>query len=86
MRELLDPATGEPVALPPDDLLIGDLTAPHWRVLSGGRIQVESKDDLRKRLGRSTDTGDAVVQAFWSRSRVGSFAGMQMATTRIWSG
>jgi hypothetical protein len=86
MRELLDPATGDPVALPPDDLLIGDLTAPHWRVLSGGRIQIESKDDLRKRLGRSTDTGDAVVQAFWSRSRVGSFAGMHMATTRIWSG
>jgi hypothetical protein len=86
LRELLDPATGEPVALPPDDLLIGDLTAPHWRVLSGGRIQIESKDDLRKRLGRSTDTGDAVAQAFWSRNRIGSFAGMQMATTRIWSG
>jgi hypothetical protein len=86
LRELLDPATGEPVALPPDDLLIGDLTAPHWRVLSGGRIQIETKDDLRKRLGRSTDSGDAVVQAFWSRSRVGSFGGMYMATTRIWSG
>ena len=26
---------------------------------------VESKEDIRKRLGRSTDTGDAVVQAFW---------------------
>jgi hypothetical protein len=32
---------------------------------SGGKVQVESKDEIRKRLGRSTDSGDAVVQAFW---------------------
>lgn len=66
MREILDPASGCPVALPPDDLLVGDLTAPKWRVTSGGRIQVESKDEIRKRLGRSTDSGDAVIQAFWT--------------------
>jgi hypothetical protein len=65
LRELLDPAYGAELALPPDDRLTGDLTAPHWRVLSGGRIQVESKDEIRKRLGRSTDDGDAVVQATW---------------------
>jgi hypothetical protein len=65
MRELLDPTSGADLELPPDDLLIGDLTAPKWRVMSGGRIQVESKDDIRKRLGRSTDSGDAVIQAYW---------------------
>ena len=65
LRELLDPSRGADVALPPDDLLLGDLTAAKWRVLSGGKIQVESKDDIRKRIGRSTDDGDAVVQAFW---------------------
>jgi hypothetical protein len=65
VRELLDPAYGAELALPPDDRLTGDLTAPHWRVLSGGRIQVESKDEIRKRLGRSTDDGDAVVQGAW---------------------
>jgi hypothetical protein len=65
LRELLDPDSGEDVALPPDDMLTGDLTAPHWRVMSGGRIQVESKDDIIKRLGRSTDDGDAVAMAFW---------------------
>lgn len=66
MRELLDPANGFNIMLPPDDLLIGDLAAPRWKFSSmgGGRIQVESKDDIRKRLGRSTDTGDAVVMAF----------------------
>ena len=65
LRELLDPAHGEQVALPPDDRLIGDLSAPKWRSMSGGRVRVESKDDIRKRLGRSTDHADAVVQAFW---------------------
>lgn len=65
LREMLDPDSGEKVALPPDDMLTGDLTAPHWRVMSGGRIQVESKEDIIKRLGRSTDDGDAVVMAFW---------------------
>lgn len=65
LRELLNPAYGHNLALPPDDLLTGDLTSPHWRVMSGGKIQVESKDDIRTRLGRSTDAGDAVVQAFW---------------------
>ena len=33
--------------------------------MSDGKIQVESKDDLRKRIGRSTDAGDAVMQAMW---------------------
>lgn len=66
LRELLDPEHGEPIALPPDDMLTGDLTAPSWRVVGDAKIQVESKEELRKptRLGRSTDDGDAVVQAF----------------------
>lgn len=64
-REMLDPAYGHDIALPPDDRLTGDLTAPHWRVMSGGKILVEGKDDIRKRIGRSTDAADAVVQAFW---------------------
>ena len=65
-REMLEPGSDSSIALPPDDVLIGDLTAPRWRVQSGGRIQVEAKEEIRKRLGRSTDAGDAVVQAFWS--------------------
>lgn len=65
LRELLDPANQEGIALPPDDGLIGDLTAPHYRVVSGGSLQVEAKAEIKKRLGRSTDRGDAVMQAFW---------------------
>lgn len=66
LRELLDPdGPYQPIALPPDDQLTGDLTAPHWKVMSGGKIKVESKEEIIKRLGRSTDDGDAVVMAFW---------------------
>jgi hypothetical protein len=72
---LLDPSQpgGSVIHLPDSEILKADLTTPHWKVLSGGSIQVESKDDIRKRLGRSTDEGDAVVMCFWQgRGRVDS--------------
>jgi hypothetical protein len=62
LRESLEPSFSPAIGLPPDDELIGDLTAPRWRINSSGKIQIESKDEIRKRLGRSTDAGDAVVQ------------------------
>lgn len=67
MRELLDPSQpgGSDIMLPRSEMLLADLTTPHWKVMSSGKIQVESKDDIRKRLGRSTDEGDAVVMSFW---------------------
>lgn len=66
LREMLDPAYGAALALPPDDGLTGDLVAPRYSLTSAGKILIESKDDMRKRIGRSTDRGDAVVQACWS--------------------
>ncbi len=65
LRELLNPANKIPMALPPDDALTGDLVSPTWKMVAGGNIQVESKDDIKKRIGRSPDDGDAVVMAFW---------------------
>lgn len=67
LRELLDPsqAGGSALMLPPDDMLVADLTMPRWRVIPGGRIAIEPKEDIIKRLGRSPDTGDAVVMLFW---------------------
>lgn len=63
LREMLDPAFGATLALPPDDRLTGDLVTPRWRIQSGGKVVVEDKDEIRKRIGRSTDDGDAVVMA-----------------------
>jgi len=65
-RDLLDPSAGAALALPPDDELIGDLTCVHKKILSDGKILAELKDDVRKRIGRSTDKGDAVVMALWA--------------------
>lgn len=61
LRELLEDGL---IDLPPDDKLTGDLTAPHYKHMSGGKIQIESKDDIRKRLKRSTDDGDMCMQMF----------------------
>lgn len=65
-REALDPSIegGSRIALPPDDVkLMADLCAVRFTIGSRG-IQLESKDDLKKRLGRSPDRGDAVVMAW----------------------
>lgn len=63
-REALDPENGENIALPPDMQLAADLATPRLdaRALQvRGVLQVESKEDIRKRLGRSPDRGDATV-------------------------
>jgi len=62
LRELLDPANEEKVALPQDRELRADLCAARWKMSTRG-IQIESKDDIRKRLGRSPDRADAIVLA-----------------------
>lgn len=64
MREALDPSSGREVALPPDDGMMGDLIAPTWRSMTG-KIEVEPKDKIKERIGRSPDRGDAVVMAYW---------------------
>ena len=69
MREALDPHSGDDVALPDDAELLADLTAPRWKITTGG-IQVESKEDIKKRLGHSPDCGDAVVLANLARGGV----------------
>jgi phage terminase large subunit len=49
------------------EMLKEDLTAPRYKIVGERMIQVESKDDIKKRLGRSTDLGDCVV--YWYHMR-----------------
>jgi hypothetical protein len=65
-REALDPVQGDGIALPPDRRLAAQLAAPTWR-LRGSAILIESKDDIRKRLGASADDADAVILAWHKR-------------------
>jgi hypothetical protein len=64
MREELNPDQefGSPIALPPGAQVKADLAAPRWKLTPRG-IQIEDKAELRKRLGRSPDDGDAIVLA-----------------------
>lgn len=54
-------------ALPPDDARDAELTAPKYGCDPRGRIKVESKDELRKRLpsGRSPDRADALALSIY---------------------
>lgn len=62
MREHLDPTSGQDLCLPPDPELLADLCAPRWKITPRG-IQIEEKDEIKKRLGRSPDVGEAVIYA-----------------------
>ena len=62
-RESLDPKSGSRICLPPDGQLLADLCAPRYKIGEGNVIQVENKEELKKRIGRSPDKGDAVVYA-----------------------
>jgi len=63
VREGLEKGT---LALPDDDELVADLSAIRYAFDQRGRIALESKDDVRARLGRSPDRADAVVLAVWA--------------------
>mgnify|MGYP000910545621 FL=1 len=63
LRSALDPKTENPLALPPDDGLLGDLAAPKYDFRKGW-IQIEAKEETKHRLGRSPDVGDAVMLTF----------------------
>ncbi len=61
-REMLDPDNNYTVCLPPDRQLLVELCAPTWKV-QGHTIQVESREDIVKRIGRSPDKATAYVLA-----------------------
>jgi Terminase large subunit, T4likevirus-type, N-terminal len=61
-RDMLDPSYGSKIALPPDQQLYAELCSPRYKLTPSG-IQVERKDDIIRRLGRSTDSADAVIMA-----------------------
>lgn len=68
LREALDPKHGEDLALPDDAELRADLCAATYRITPGG-IQIESKEDIVERIGRSPDCGDSAVIAHWTASQ-----------------
>lgn len=62
MRDALDPELGDKIALPPGNELLADLCAAKYENTVSG-VQVEKKADIKERIGRSPDLGEAVMMA-----------------------
>jgi hypothetical protein len=56
------------IGLPNDPELFKDLTTPTYTT-QNGKITVESKEEIQKRLGRSPNKGDSCVYGNWVRKR-----------------
>lgn len=57
------------VHLPDDDELVADLTALRYGFTQDGKVQLDGKDEVRKRLGRSPDRADSLALAAYARPR-----------------
>jgi hypothetical protein len=65
VRDWLDPKNNTGAMLPPDAELLQESTEIKWFFRSDGSIIIEPKEDIKKRLGRSTDKFDAVANTFY---------------------
>jgi hypothetical protein len=58
------------IPYPEDEELRRQITAVHFKVInSNGKIILESKDEIKKRLGCSPDRGDAWYMGIWATSK-----------------
>ena len=64
-REALDPEHGDNLALPPGNELLADLCCANYKMSASGFI-IEEKDEIKKRIGRSPDLGEAIMLAHLS--------------------
>lgn len=63
LMEALDPQYNPTLMLPPDPKLKAELCQIRRASIDGGVVTVESKKEIKKRLGRSPDRADAVKYA-----------------------
>lgn len=78
LREAFDPnplTNPDPISIPDDNELMEDLCGLTWKPIAGGKIQIEPKTEVVKRLGRSPNKGDAVSMLMTARD-----AGVATAT------
>jgi hypothetical protein len=48
------------------DETLTELASPRYQIMdSQGKIKIQAKDELRSKLGRSPDSADALLLAFW---------------------
>lgn len=65
VRDWLNPKNNTGAMLPPDCQLAEEAAEIRWSFRSDGRILIEPKEDIKKRLGRSPDKFDALANTFY---------------------
>lgn len=81
LREALDPNANNGIALPPDKRLLADLCAPCWQP-QGGKIKVESREDIVKKIGRSPDFGTACILALMDTPKIADMRALDLAASQ----
>jgi len=72
VHEALNQDAAVPMTFPARcDKLVSELAAIEWHVTSAGKIIVEPKEDIKKRLGRSPDHADALALTYGRSLRKG---------------
>lgn len=65
VRDWLDPSNDTGAMLPPGGTLAEEATEIQWSFRSDGKILIEPKEDIKRRLGYSTDEFDALANTFY---------------------
>lgn len=65
VRDWLNPAFNSEACLPPIQELTQELVEIKYIIQSNGKIIIEPKDDIKARLGRSTDYMDSLADTFY---------------------
>lgn len=65
VRDWLNPKHDTGAMLPPDSQLAEEMTEVRWSFRSDGKILIEPKEEVKKRLGRSPDRFDALAFTFY---------------------
>lgn len=69
VREWLDPKNKTGAMLPPGGTFAAEATEIKWSFRSDGKIIMEKKEDIKERLGYSTDEFDALANTFYPFER-----------------
>lgn len=62
MREALDPEHGDDIMLPPGQEVLADLCSARYNLTASG-VLIQSKEEIKEKLGRSPDVGEAILLA-----------------------
>ena len=69
VRDWLDPEKGSKAMLPPGGSFTEEATEIQWSFLSNGKIIIEPKEDIKKRIGHSIDEFDSLANTFYPAKR-----------------